>query len=271
MKNNIEHYPHHCNSHNHWKFKLLRAKYGWAGEGKFWALHNEIGLSENCKLNLKDKYKINAISGELGFTISEFKEFLTYLLKDCRLLKRKDDFLTTDIVQQVFTVVMHEREKSRNRKRQNSGGDIESSGELNENTGGKNNKVKESKVKKSKEYIYELYGSMVSEYPSLNNDAFHKIYFDWIEYRFEIKKPIKSVKTIKLNLEMLSKEPNPEAVINQSIDKSWQGLFPVKNNYEHKQNNYGKKSNATGEERKSSRIERNLKAADELLQRVTSE
>ena len=49
MKNNIEYYRHHAQSDTHPKFKMLRNEYGWAGEGKFWALNNRIALAEGHK------------------------------------------------------------------------------------------------------------------------------------------------------------------------------------------------------------------------------
>ncbi|MDZ7763237.1 MAG: hypothetical protein U5K00_02260 [Melioribacteraceae bacterium] len=50
MKKNISFYSHYSDSHNHWKFKLLRNKYGWAGEGKFWALKQYDCLSRSMSL-----------------------------------------------------------------------------------------------------------------------------------------------------------------------------------------------------------------------------
>ena len=55
MKKNIEYYRHFSGADQHPKFEMLRAKYGWSGDGKFWALNNRIALASNCILDLSKK------------------------------------------------------------------------------------------------------------------------------------------------------------------------------------------------------------------------
>lgn len=119
MKRNITYYHHYVNSHNHWKFKLLRSKYGWSGEGKFWALNNMIADAENCILNLNKKNIKVSISTELDFSIEEFDQWINFLISDCELIKSLEGQIYTDMVRENFTFVMKEREAARLRKIKN--------------------------------------------------------------------------------------------------------------------------------------------------------
>lgn len=116
MKTNLKFYSHEVGSHNHWKFKLLRRKYTWAGEGKFWALNNLIADSEKCLLDLHDDDKVGEIAADLDFDIDEFNEFVGYLEKKCKLLKKVGGLYTTEMVQKNLTDLQKIREFDRHRK-----------------------------------------------------------------------------------------------------------------------------------------------------------
>lgn len=142
MKNNIEYYSHQVTAHWHPKFKMLRAKYGWSGEGRFWALNNLIGQAENCLLDLSKKFIKASVADELGMTLEELREYVDYLTKDCELLVDNSGSVTTNIVQEILTGVSKKRE--RNKKYS------ESKNKLSENENKEaveiQSKVKESKV-----------------------------------------------------------------------------------------------------------------------------
>lgn len=145
MKQNIEFYPHYATADQHAKFKMLRVQLGWEGEGKFWALNNRIALSEGCCLDISKKYNKAALAGDLNFTLDEFDKFIIFLKDDCELIKEcGNGTITTDIIQEVFAKVMQDRDKARERHRRTSGGKSKTSGE-------KIHRVKESKVKETKE------------------------------------------------------------------------------------------------------------------------
>lgn len=67
------------------------------------------------------------------------------------------------------------------------------------------------------------------EFSSLFTPEFEKSWDEWIVYRREIKKPLKSETAIKKQLKFLAEQPNPVACIEQSIRNNWQGLFEDKN------------------------------------------
>lgn len=115
-KSNLLYYNHKVDSHNHWKFRRLRKEYGWAGEGKFWALNNLIAQSENCLLDLSDEDKQEQIAADLDFEIDEFMEYLNYLVTKCKLVKKEGEKYKTKSTQETYAEVEKTREFDRERK-----------------------------------------------------------------------------------------------------------------------------------------------------------
>jgi len=148
MKNNISYYSHDSNSHNHWKFKVLRKRYGWSGEGKFWALNNMIADAEWCMLDLTDEGKKMAVATDLDFDPKGLDEFIQYLTHVSKLVSEKDGCITTTIVQEIFNDVASKREYQRNWKRSLSNSNHQLS---NSKVPHSNIDFEQSKVKKNKE------------------------------------------------------------------------------------------------------------------------
>jgi hypothetical protein len=113
MKNNLTYYQHKVDSHNHWKFKLLRKQYGWGGEGKFWALNNEIAACDNCTLDLTDEGRKTSLAIDLDFSVEEFDQYLAFLVDKCKLIKATDKGIATDITQENLDKANEERERKR--------------------------------------------------------------------------------------------------------------------------------------------------------------
>lgn len=109
MKNNISYYSHDTNSHHSWKFKTLRRKYGWSGEGRFWALANMIGESENCILSIGEESKQFQIAADLDLSPEEFTQFIEFLTNKCKLLIINEGNITTDRAQETLQGVMKKR------------------------------------------------------------------------------------------------------------------------------------------------------------------
>lgn len=168
MKNNIEYYQHFTNSDQHPKFKMLRVKYGWAGEGKFWALNNRIGLADDCVLDLSKKYNIASIAYDLDFTLEEFNDFIQYLNDDCNLITLKDNKITTQITKENLDKVMNKR--VRNQKDYVNKISETLSDSQNAETEIKTSENIQSKVKESK----------LKEYPQQVRDIVD-IYFDGLD------------------------------------------------------------------------------------------
>ena len=170
MKENIEYYRHFSGADQHPKFEMLRAKYGWAGDGKFWALNNRIALASNCVLDLSKKYVKASIANALDFTLAEFDEFLIYLLEECDLIIQVESGITTNEVQENYVKVSEKRMKNKagyvkkpilktaESSTKLAGIENQPTGmqiQLSENiqTKVKETKVKESKVNKSKDVV----------------------------------------------------------------------------------------------------------------------
>ena len=120
MKKNIAWYDHSSSSHVHWKFKLLRSKFGWEGEGRFWALNNIIAQSDDCLLDLNRKNLFVSVSSDLGLTADEFKEYLDFLINECELLIDLDGRVTNDTLRESLFKVMKSRERARAKKQESS-------------------------------------------------------------------------------------------------------------------------------------------------------
>ena len=179
MKKNIDYYRHEVYSHEHAKFKTLRVKYGWAGEGKFWALNNKIAQSEDCWLDLSEEYNKASIAYDLDMNMEEFDVFISYLIKSCKLLLVNGDKISTEMVQEVYNSVMVERTRCRDKRKPGSSGGRPKNdqGILEDDLGEiSQSKVKESKVKESK--VKESKGKE-SKVKHLNKEDFEII---WKEY-----------------------------------------------------------------------------------------
>lgn len=173
MKENLVFYRHEADSSNHWKFKMLRVlfektfnKDGWAGEGRFWALNNEIAKSDNCRLDLRHEIKKLSIAADLNMDINEFDLFLDILVNKCHLVQvAEDGSYYTKRTEIVFSSVQEDREKERERKQRQRASQVdkrnvppgqssspprtEPMSHAKTDVSGVKSKVKESKVKES--------------------------------------------------------------------------------------------------------------------------
>jgi hypothetical protein len=116
LKKTLEYYQHYSSSHNHWKFKLLRSKFGWAAEGRFWALNNMIALSDDCLLDLNRKNLKATVMSDLQLSEDEFDNFISVLVKDCELLISLDGAVTNEILRTNLAEVMKQRERMKERR-----------------------------------------------------------------------------------------------------------------------------------------------------------
>jgi hypothetical protein len=105
VKSNISFYQHKSDSHKNGKFVYLRDRYGWAGEGRFWALNNLIADSDGCKLEIEPEYELAKIARELDMNSIEFTEFLDFLITKCKLVVREGSFIYTKRVQDVYNTL----------------------------------------------------------------------------------------------------------------------------------------------------------------------
>ncbi len=67
----------------------------------------------------------------------------------------------------------------------------------------------------------------------LEDSKFLEVWLDWVEYRKEIKKPLTSV-AAKRQIKLLSDYSIQvaTAMVDQSINMGWRGIFPLNENHE---------------------------------------
>lgn len=136
MKNNIEYFRHYTDSIENPKLITLRVKFGWEGDGRYWALLSIIARQEGCWLDLNQDYQSEAVAAQLNMVRAEFGELLEYLVVSA-LVIRENNRITTPEMQETLKILNVEREKARQRKKKSSGEprvenwrNEESSGEL---------------------------------------------------------------------------------------------------------------------------------------------
>jgi hypothetical protein len=113
MNKGLQYVQHEVGSHRHWKFKILRRKLGWKGEGQFWALNNMIAESDDCQLDVSDEDKRQELAAEIDMEIDEFDQFVDYLVKSCKLIIFKEPyFLSTKISQETLQSVVKRRKRN---------------------------------------------------------------------------------------------------------------------------------------------------------------
>jgi len=148
-KNNISFYPHKVTSHNHWKFKTLRKKFGWAGEGRFWALCNAIGDCEGCMLDLNEEDKMLSVAADLDLTDEDLKQFIEFLVSKCKLIILVENNITTDTAQEALSTVNGRRSYQREWKNKKT--DVQSN------------------IEKGKSSIENTFSSIETEFSTIEN------------------------------------------------------------------------------------------------------
>ena len=168
----LSYFPHDVNSRGHWKFKALRKKFGFEGEGRFWVLNCIIAEEDNCRLDLSRPAKLTGIADELGMEDDQFNEFLSFLVKHVELIKSDSEGYYTDKVDEIHESVL------KNRKRQKKYYDSKQAPELKPGSSKGNVDVLIESIARS---FYKEQFSLTSEHP------YQKKYFHFIGYIFNEK------------------------------------------------------------------------------------
>ena len=207
MKNNLSYYRHQADAHNHPKFKMLRAKYGWAGEGKFWALNNMIAKAENCKLDLNEKFLRGAACGDLNFSFEELDEYISFLCNECKLIQYEDGVIFTNDTQDCLVDVSSDRISARERylnriNRQKEAGKTNSPEK--EETSPEN-------VQTSPDAGYTVKSSNSNTSKTSESSSSRAVYddHDFLTFTLFTEEPATRAEITKLFHEFCNKEPHP--------------------------------------------------------------
>ena len=77
MKQSLDWFKHDATASESPKFIALRASpYGWAGEGRFWALNGLIARSDGCQLDLGRKFAKAGVADKLDLTPAELDAYI---------------------------------------------------------------------------------------------------------------------------------------------------------------------------------------------------
>lgn len=166
----------------------------------------------------------------------------------CEITERDDGFLLI-----ICRRIVREHELSEVRKVSGKLG-----GDRKKESGKQKSSKQQAKVKQTPEYEYENKGlKNKKESPKISkivfpfdSEAFREKWDQWVEYRKQIGKPLKSILAIQAGLRQLSKFPEEKAMamIEQSIANQWQGLFELKQSTNGKLTNTKQQQNDAADE-----------------------
>jgi hypothetical protein len=123
VKNNLDYFTHYTAASRNRKFKALRARYGYEGQGRFWHLNEIIAESDNCRLDLTDDLAVDSLADDLGMRTPELQDFLAFLEERCKLIQRDESgAVTTEQVQEDLARVMQTREAAQKRRERRQDG-----------------------------------------------------------------------------------------------------------------------------------------------------
>ena len=149
MKNNLPYFSHDSDSCSHWKHEALRARYDWAGYGRFWALNELISRAENCQLRIGNPLIRASSAAKIGFSVQDFDTFIAFLADptQCGLVHILDGILTTDRTQEDLEKVNARRNQDRTRYLKGKGAfRAEKQDSAQENIEGPNEKYREQSI-----------------------------------------------------------------------------------------------------------------------------
>lgn len=174
-------YPHDTTSHRHWRFTKLRQKFGWEGEGRFWALANIIAAADRCYVDWSDDETKEQVAVELDFEKSaDLDSFVAFLVGGCGLLTLENDKLANPEVRSHFERIKARRKmKNESYSRMRSGAvrlPLPGTGKTNVQAAAEMNREIEAHfeewygeypLKKSRKKAFAIYHRIVSTKPGM--------------------------------------------------------------------------------------------------------
>ena len=227
LKSGLNYFPHDTDAVNDDKLQSLMALHGAEGYAFYFILLERIFRTENGRITIGTQAEKAGLAKVIGISLKKFEAILSTAIDVkcfCPEVFRMENSLTSIGIQKRLETVKHLREKERIRK---------------ENT---KDKYKDKRKRKRK----AIHGKP-TENPNPLDIKGEIQYPDWLpldtfndfkEKRKEIKKPLTG-RAEELAIKELAKLKeagnNPQAVLEQSIMNSWQGLFPLN---KHKEDKY---------------------------------
>ncbi len=232
--NNVDYFP-HPTKHGK-KMFYIENKYKNDGYSVWFKILEELGDANFHYLNLKDQAQLMYLSSRCNISV----DLLINIINDLVVLGEfnkqlwtKEKILFSD---KFLCSVSQAYEKRKNKCLHlpdlipllKSLGVLKPGFRVLKGDGNPQSKVKESKVKESKENkdVYFLY--LLPENFAKNGFVIH--WKNFVDHRKEIKRSLNE-RSAKMAINKLSKMDSPDKVINQTIENSWTGLFKLKDDF----------------------------------------
>jgi hypothetical protein len=162
-------FSHDSNARYDPKILSMVSIYGMAGYGWYWVIIEVLREQENYKFNITKEHSYNAIAMQLYSDCNATKKFITDCIDEFELFISDGEYFWSESLLERMEILANKRQKMQenaakrwsNQAQNNNGNAIAMQKQCKSNA----SKVKESKVKESKEYIYpyrdivELYNS----------------------------------------------------------------------------------------------------------------
>jgi len=244
-KNNVDYFPFLCKEGK--AMYYIENKYGNDGYATWVKILRELAITSNHWLNLADPIQMMFLASKCKISEEKLNDIISDL---CTLGEFHIDLWNENKI--IFSEKFIENIKDAYKKRKNDCISLDdlflllsdlglrksnkSSSEVSENPHRIEYNIIEDNtiLKNKKEEVF---------FPeNLNSENFKSKWNEWMVYRKEIKKPIKSIKSQNALLKQLG-QYNEEFVmclIDRSITRQWQGLIFDNTDSEFKNFNYGK-------------------------------
>lgn len=231
IKKEAYYFSHDSNSKDDEKIIRLRIKFGWEGYGIFWALIE--------KLRDSTEYKMQLDYEGIAFALQSDYEKIKSIINDFDLFKFSEngDFFYSKSLLNRMKIKEQKSEngtkaaKIRWENQRLNANALQSDYNCNTNViQGKEKKGKKIKVNESKEKENE---KKVNEILNNKSENFKLVFDNFLDMRIKKKAPMtQNAKFLILNeLKNLSSDEQVQIkILNQSIMKTWSGVFPLKQN-----------------------------------------
>ena len=236
------------------KMLKLRAKFGWAGYGIFWALCEMMFVNDSTSLQLEN---VDAIAQAFNVKVTMLSDVINYAIKPCRLFESDDTEFWSESLRRRKAEFIEKRKKYADAGRRgmevrwgkssnNAAPETPEKPRNNDDNNDVNNDDITSKVNKGKkerkgDKEKENKGSdSRGESPALTMEALISGYTTNEDLRAEIREFVKMRETIKkklsvhaldLTLRDLNKvaanDPEKIATLQKGIKNSWQTIYEL--------------------------------------------
>lgn len=114
MKDNLDYYRRDVDAYTTGQIRVLRNRFGFDGECKYYLLKDHIAKASKCWLNVQNRHISTELRGDLAFSQEELTTFIDYLKgEECGLLIEDEaNCISTEDLQELFKKIYAERKRA---------------------------------------------------------------------------------------------------------------------------------------------------------------